>query len=94
MSPIYGTFTPGAGRFQQPSSWSPGGFREQLCGQGHETLTDPDERRALAKLLRAHRAVLASEQRATVERLQYLEAAIVGCDRLIEPLEGDPETEA
>ena len=32
--------------------------QSSFAGKGHETPTDPEERRALAKLLRAHRAVL------------------------------------
>ena len=72
----------------------PGAFPEQLCRQGHETLTDPDERWALAKLLRHHRATVSIEIRATRQRLERLHQILAECDGLIQPLEGDPETEA
>ncbi len=42
-------------------------------------------------MLRAHRAVLAVERRASMERQQYVDMAIAEADGLIEPLEAGLE---
>ena len=72
----------------------PGQFPEQLCRQGRETLTEPEERRRFADLLRHHRATIRVEADAHRRKSEYLERIIDDCDRLIEPLEEEPETEA
>ena len=64
----------------------PGAFPEQLCRQGCETLTDPEERRQFAKMLRMHVAMLTAEHRALTTRQEYIRKALDRCESLILPL--------